>query len=71
MVSPTRYRTFVFADAAPNTLVATVQAFDPDGDQVTYEISGGNGEGNFLIDPQKGNHGFQSQTLLCLQSKIM
>ncbi|XP_075692920.1 neural-cadherin-like [Rhinoderma darwinii] len=48
------YRTFVSEDAASNTLVATVQAFDPDGDQVTYEISGGNGEGNFLIDPQKG-----------------
>ncbi|XP_073515773.1 neural-cadherin-like [Phyllobates terribilis] len=52
--SQTIYRTFVSEDAAPNTLVATVQAFDPDGDQVTYEISGGNGEGNFLIDPQKG-----------------
>ncbi|XP_056381620.1 neural-cadherin-like isoform X2 [Hyla sarda] len=52
--SQTIYRTFVSEDAAPNTLVATVQAFDPDGDQVTYEISGGNGEGNFVIDPQKG-----------------
>ncbi|XP_040264889.1 neural-cadherin-like [Bufo bufo] len=52
--SQTIYRTFVSEDAAPNTLVATVQAFDPDGDRVTYEISGGNGEGNFLIDPQKG-----------------
>ncbi|XP_069594534.1 neural-cadherin-like [Ranitomeya imitator] len=52
--SQTIYRTFVSEDATPNTLVATVQAFDPDGDQVTYEISGGNGEGNFLIDPQKG-----------------
>ncbi|XP_066439955.1 neural-cadherin-like [Eleutherodactylus coqui] len=48
------YRTFVSEDAAPNALVAAVQAFDPDGDQVTYEISGGNGDGNFLIDPQKG-----------------
>lgn len=46
-------------DAAPNTLVATVQAFDPDGDRVTYEISEGNKEGNFVIDPQKGNHGFR------------
>ncbi|XP_040185436.1 neural-cadherin-like [Rana temporaria] len=48
------YRTFVSEDAAPNTLVATVQAFDPDGDRVTYEISEGNKEGNFVIDPQKG-----------------
>ncbi|XP_063804777.1 neural-cadherin-like [Pseudophryne corroboree] len=48
------YRTFVSEDATPNTLVATVQAFDPDGDRVTYEISEGNREGNFLIDPQKG-----------------
>ncbi|XP_068117206.1 neural-cadherin-like [Hyperolius riggenbachi] len=48
------YRTFVSEDAAPNTLVATVQAFDPDGDRVTYEISEGNKEGNFVIDRQKG-----------------
>ncbi|XP_072278551.1 neural-cadherin-like [Pyxicephalus adspersus] len=48
------YRTFVSEDASPNTLVATVQAFDPDGDRVTYEISEGNKEGNFVIDPQKG-----------------
>ncbi|KAM9301979.1 neural-cadherin-like [Gastrophryne carolinensis] len=52
--SQTIYRTFVSEDAAPNTLVATVQAFDPDGDRVTYTISEGNKEGNFVIDPQKG-----------------
>uniref|UniRef100_A0A8C5WCG8 Neural-cadherin-like n=1 Tax=Leptobrachium leishanense TaxID=445787 RepID=A0A8C5WCG8_9ANUR len=48
------YRTFVSEDAGPNTLVATVHAFDPDGDHVTYDISDGNLEGNFIIDPQKG-----------------
>ncbi|KAM8945998.1 neural-cadherin-like [Pelodytes ibericus] len=48
------YRTFVSEEAGPNTLVATVHAFDPDGDHVTYEILEGNREGNFLIDPQKG-----------------
>ncbi|KAM4614092.1 neural-cadherin-like [Discoglossus pictus] len=52
--SQTIYRTFVSEDAGPNTLVATVHAFDPDGDRVTYEIVGGNQEGNFIIDPQKG-----------------
>ncbi|XP_075045350.1 neural-cadherin-like [Mixophyes fleayi] len=52
--SQTIYRTFVSEDAAPDTLVATVQAFDPDGDRVTYEITEGNRDGNFLIDPQKG-----------------
>ncbi|XP_053575240.1 neural-cadherin-like [Bombina bombina] len=52
--SQTIYRTFVAEDAGPNTLVATVHAFDPDGDRVTYEIVGGNQEGNFVIDPQKG-----------------
>ncbi|MEE6500538.1 hypothetical protein FKM82_003823 [Ascaphus truei] len=48
------YRTFVSEDAGPNTLVATVHAFDPDGDHVTYDILEGNQEGNFVIDPQKG-----------------
>lgn len=57
-------------DAAPNTLVATVQAFDPDGDRVTYEISEGNKEGNFVIDPQKGNHGFEEQTPECLRVRL-
>ncbi|CAH2324231.1 neural-cadherin-like [Pelobates cultripes] len=52
--SQTIYRTFVSEDAGPNTLVATVHAFDPDGDQVIYDILDGNREGNFNIDPQKG-----------------
>lgn len=49
-----RYRTFVSEDAGPNTLVATVLAKDPDGDGITYKITAGNEEGNFVIDNQKG-----------------
>lgn len=49
-----RYRTFVSEDAGPNTLVATVLAKDPDGDGITYKITTGNEEGNFVIDNQKG-----------------
>ncbi|XP_035760500.1 neural-cadherin [Neolamprologus brichardi] len=48
------YRTFVSEDAGPNTLVATVLAKDPDGDGITYKITTGNEEGNFVIDNQKG-----------------
>ncbi|KAG7473620.1 hypothetical protein MATL_G00097750 [Megalops atlanticus] len=48
------YRTFVSEDAGPNTLIATVLAKDPDGDGITYRITGGNEEGNFVIDSQKG-----------------
>ncbi|XP_072554765.1 neural-cadherin-like isoform X1 [Paramormyrops kingsleyae] len=48
------YRTFVSEDAGPNTLVATVLAKDPDGDGITYKITVGNEEGNFVIDSQKG-----------------
>nr|XP_057932731.1 neural-cadherin isoform X2 [Doryrhamphus excisus] len=48
------YRTFVSEDAGPNTLVATVLAKDPDGDGITYRITSGNEEGNFVIDSQKG-----------------
>uniref|UniRef100_A0A8K9WMG8 Si:ch211-186j3.6 n=1 Tax=Oncorhynchus mykiss TaxID=8022 RepID=A0A8K9WMG8_ONCMY len=48
------YRTFVSEDAGPNTLVATVLAKDPDGDGITYKITTGNSEGNFVIDSQKG-----------------
>uniref|UniRef100_A0A3P8S899 Si:ch211-186j3.6 n=1 Tax=Amphiprion percula TaxID=161767 RepID=A0A3P8S899_AMPPE len=47
------YRTFVSEDAGPNTLVATVLAKDPDGDGITYRITTGNEEGNFVIDSQK------------------
>lgn len=49
-----RYRTFVSEDAGPNTLVATVLAKDPDGDGITYKVTTGNEEGNFVIDSQKG-----------------
>lgn len=55
-----RYRTFVSEDAGPNTLVATVLAKDPDGDGITYKITTGNEEGNFVIDNQKG------QTYICI-----
>ncbi|XP_032557280.1 neural-cadherin-like isoform X3 [Chiroxiphia lanceolata] len=48
------YRSFVSEDAGPNTLIATVNAVDPDGDGVTYEIVSGNQKGNFVIDPKKG-----------------
>ncbi|CAF94280.1 unnamed protein product, partial [Tetraodon nigroviridis] len=47
------YRTFVSEDAGPNTLVATVLAKDPDGDGISYKITSGNEEGNFVIDSQK------------------
>lgn len=53
-VYPIRYRTFVSEDAGPNTLVATVLAKDPDGDGITYKITTGNEDGNFVIDSQKG-----------------
>ncbi|NXG56211.1 CADN protein, partial [Hemiprocne comata] len=48
------YRSFVSEDAGPNTLIATVNAIDPDGDDVTYDIQSGNQKGNFVIDPKKG-----------------
>ncbi|NWH79854.1 CADN protein, partial [Piaya cayana] len=48
------YRSFVSEDAGPNTLIATVNAVDPDGDGVTYDIVSGNQKGNFVIDPKKG-----------------
>uniref|UniRef100_A0ABM5ETP5 Neural-cadherin-like n=1 Tax=Pogona vitticeps TaxID=103695 RepID=A0ABM5ETP5_9SAUR len=48
------YRSFVSEDAGPNTLIAAVHAIDPDGDGVSYCITGGNQKGNFIIDSQKG-----------------
>ncbi|KAM6102160.1 neural-cadherin-like isoform 6-T6 [Theristicus caerulescens] len=48
------YRTFISEDAGPSTLVATVRAKDPDGDGLLYLITGGNEEGNFELDSQKG-----------------
>ncbi|XP_071612885.1 neural-cadherin-like isoform X2 [Heliangelus exortis] len=48
------YRSFVSEDAGPNTLIAAVNAVDPDGDGVTYDILSGNQKGNFVIDPKKG-----------------
>lgn len=48
------YRTFLSEDAGPGTLVATVRAEDPDGDGLLYLITGGNEEGNFEMDSQKG-----------------
>ncbi|NXC17943.1 CADN protein, partial [Corythaeola cristata] len=48
------YRTFLSEDAGPSTLVATVRAKDPDGDGLLYLITGGNEEGNFEVDSQKG-----------------
>ncbi|KAF4798042.1 hypothetical protein TURU_066602 [Turdus rufiventris] len=48
------YRTFLSEDAGPGTLVATVRAEDPDGDGLLYLITGGNEEGNFELDSQKG-----------------
>ena len=64
------YRTFVSEDAGPNTLVATVLAKDPDGDGITYKITTGNEEGNFVIDSQKGKRpspsGKPFHSLLCV-----
>ncbi|XP_041101476.1 neural-cadherin-like [Polyodon spathula] len=48
------YKTFLSEDAGPNTLVAIVHAKDPDGDAVSYAITGGNEDGNFELDNQKG-----------------
>ncbi|XP_062848374.1 neural-cadherin [Trichomycterus rosablanca] len=50
----TVYKTFLSEDAGPETLVATVHAKDPDGDGVTYAITGGNENSNFELDNQKG-----------------
>ncbi|XP_068812246.1 neural-cadherin isoform X1 [Struthio camelus] len=48
------YRSFVSEDAGPNTLVATVNAVDPDGDGIIYDILSGNQKGNFVIDHKRG-----------------
>ncbi|XP_072573022.1 neural-cadherin isoform X2 [Paramormyrops kingsleyae] len=48
------YKTFLSEDAGPETLVAIVHAKDPDGDAVTYAITGGNEDSNFELDNQKG-----------------
>ncbi|KAM9816185.1 neural-cadherin-like isoform 2-T2 [Syngnathus typhle] len=61
------YRTFVSEDAGPNTLVATVLAKDPDGDGISYSITDGNEEGNFVIDSQKGLIRLRSTPLPKLQ----
>ncbi|XP_077071073.1 neural-cadherin [Siphateles boraxobius] len=52
--SQTIYKTFLSEDAGPETLVAIVHAKDPDGDGVTYAITGGNEDSNFELDNQKG-----------------
>ncbi|XP_051921985.1 neural-cadherin [Hippocampus zosterae] len=52
--SQTVYKTFLSEDAGPDTLVAIVHANDPDGDGVSYAITGGNEDSNFLLDNQKG-----------------
>ncbi|KAL4617113.1 neural-cadherin-like [Arapaima gigas] len=51
------YKTFLSEDAGPDTLVAIVHAKDPDGDAVTYAITGGNEDSNFELDNQKGEGG--------------
>ncbi|XP_024137074.1 neural-cadherin [Oryzias melastigma] len=61
------YRTFVSEDAGPNTLVATVLAKDPDGDGITYSITAGNEEANFVIDSLKGLIRLRSTPLPKLQ----
>ncbi|XP_061324823.1 neural-cadherin-like [Pezoporus flaviventris] len=61
------YRSFVSEDAVPNTLVATVNAIDPDGDGVTYSILSGNQKRNFVIDPKKGLVRLRSSPFLELQ----
>uniref|UniRef100_UPI003AAF7EDE neural-cadherin n=1 Tax=Centroberyx gerrardi TaxID=166262 RepID=UPI003AAF7EDE len=52
--SQSLYKTFLSEDAGPETLVAIVHANDPDGDAVSYAITGGNEDSNFLLDNQKG-----------------
>uniref|UniRef100_A0AAY4BAX3 Uncharacterized protein n=1 Tax=Denticeps clupeoides TaxID=299321 RepID=A0AAY4BAX3_9TELE len=52
--SQSLYKTFLSEDAGPETLVAIVHAKDPDGDGVTYAITGGNEDSNFELDNQKG-----------------
>lgn len=43
--------------------MATVRAKDPDGDGLLYLITGGNEEGNFEVDSQKGKQrGFRTQS---------
>ena len=43
-------------DASPNTVVHVVQAYDPDGDDVSYALAGGERltDGPFRIDPDSG-----------------
>ncbi|KAM7382855.1 hypothetical protein PAMP_002554 [Pampus punctatissimus] len=50
------YKTFLSEDAGPETLVAIVHANDPDGDAVSYAITGGNEDSNFLLDNQKDDN---------------
>ncbi|XP_068179581.1 neural-cadherin [Antennarius striatus] len=52
--SQSAYHTFLSEDAGPGTLVAIVHANDPDGDAISYAITGGNEDNNFLLDHQKG-----------------
>ncbi len=60
-----RYKTFLSEDAGPETLVAIVHAKDPDGDGVTYAITGGNEDSNFELDNQKGeSSGMKTQSSL-------
>ena len=62
-----RYKTFLSEDAGPDTLVAIVHANDPDGDAVSYAITGGNEDSNFLLDKQKGEEKPQQQLIkLCV-----
>ena len=46
----------VSEDASPNTVVHVVQAYDPDGDDVSYALAGGERltDGPFRIDPDSG-----------------
>lgn len=67
IISFNSYRSFVSEDAGPNTLVTTVNAVDPDGDVVNYDILSGSQKGNFVIDPKKGN----TVLALCCYRAIM
>ena len=54
MFTSQEYSCTILENAEPGSLLTTVKATDGDGDQITYDITGGNSEGLFIIHPVTG-----------------